>query len=272
VTSIDSSAQVAKGAALGDDVAIGPFCVVGPNVTLGDGCRLISHVHVSGHTEIGARTSIFPFASLGTPPQSVHYAGEPTRLLIGSDNIIREGVTMNTGTIKGGGVTRVGDRGFFMAQSHVAHDATVGNDVTLANSVALGGHANVGDFVFIGGLSAVHQFVRIGAYVMVAGVTGVAHDVVPFAFVQGSLANLVGMNVVGMKRRGFSRADMHRVRGVYRTLFEGEGTFIERRQTVIRDFADDPVIGQIVAFIQAGGDRQLMRPKPHRGEAERAPS
>jgi UDP-N-acetylglucosamine acyltransferase len=270
VTLIDPSARVADGARLGKDVSIGPFCAVGPDVILGDGCRLIGHVSIAGHTEIGARTTIYPFASLGSPPQSVHYAGEPTRLLIGSDNLIREGVTMNLGTVKGGGVTRIGDRNFFMAQSHVGHDATVGNDVTLANSVALGGHASVGDFVFLGGLAAVHQFSRVGAYAMIGGGSGVVNDVLPFGFAQGLWANLIGINAVGMKRRGFTREHMHQARRIFRELLKGEGRFVDRRDALMRQDSADPVLGPIIAFVRAAPDRPLAPLKVAR--EERAPS
>lgn len=260
MTLIDPTARIAAGAKLGKTVTVGPFCVIEANVVIGDDCRLMSHVHITGHTEIGPRTVISPFAVLGGAPQSVHYAGEPTRLIIGADTIIREGVTMNTGTVKGGGVTRVGDHGFFMANSHVGHDVTVGDGVTLANGVALGGHCAVGNHVFIGGQSAVHQFTRIGTYAMVAGMTGVAQDIIPFGFVEGARGRLVGLNVVGMKRRGFSRDDMHRLRRAYHMLFDGPGSFKDRYVLMAGEFGHDKVVGQVVEFIHAGGPRPLMRP------------
>ena len=169
MTAIDASARVADGARIGDGVEIGPYCLVGPHVELKDGVRLVAHVNVTGATTIGEGTIVYPFASLGTPPQSVHYRGEPTKLVIGPRCEIREGVTMNIGTAGGGGITRVGARGFFMVASHVGHDCDVGDDVTFANNAVLGGHVTIGNDVFLGGNSAVHQFVRIGEGVMVGG-------------------------------------------------------------------------------------------------------
>src|ERR1700674_2834815 len=201
MASIDPTARVASGAVIGADVEIGPFCVIGPNVVIGEGCRLVAQVHVAGHTTIGARTMIYPTASLGTPPQSKRYRGGATRLVVGADCDIREGVTMNLGTEDGGGVTTVGDRCFFMVQSHVAHDCVVGNDVVFANCVPLGGHCVIADRVVIGELSAVHQYTRVGPYAMIGALSGVRADVIPFGLVSGDFARLAGLNIVGLKRR-----------------------------------------------------------------------
>jgi UDP-N-acetylglucosamine acyltransferase len=258
MTAIDPTARIEPGAVIGQGVTIGPYCIVRSNVVLGDGCRLVAHVNLDGHTSIGARTVIYPFASLGSPPQSVHYRGEPTRLVIGADCDIREGVTMNTGTAQGGGITRVGDRCFFMAGSHVAHDCQVGNNVTFANNAVLAGHVVVEDFVFVSGQVAVHQFVRIGEGAMLGGKSGIGGDVIPFGFVFGTRAKLVGINVVGMKRRGRSREELHRVRRAYLSLFFGEGEFQRRLEAVEAEFAGDPLVGKIVAFIRAGGTRPLL--------------
>jgi UDP-N-acetylglucosamine acyltransferase len=216
---IDPTARIADGAVIGPQATIGPYCVIGPNVTVGEGCTLIAHVHVTGHTTIGPRTRIYPFASLGTPPQSVKYRGGPTQLAIGGGCDIREHVTMNIGTEDGGGITSVGDRGFFMVGSHVGHDCHVGDDVILANNAVLGGHVTLGNRVVLGGAAAIHQFVRIGESAMVSGVSGVGADIIPFGFAIGQRAVLEGLNVVGMRRRGFSRADIHRLRSAYHALF-----------------------------------------------------
>jgi UDP-N-acetylglucosamine acyltransferase len=261
---IDPTARVESGAVIGPQATIGPYCVIGPNVVIGEGCRLIANVHVTGHTTIGARTVIYPFASLGTPPQSVKYRGGPTRLTIGADCDIREGVTMNTGTEDGAGVTRVGDRCFFMVGSHVGHDCLVGNDVTFANNAIIGGHVAVGDYVFFGGHSAVHQFVRIGEGAMIGGVTGVRDDVIPFGFALGQIGELVGLNIVGLRRRGVSRTDMHKLRRAYRMLFFSEGRFAERVDAVAREFEADPIVGKIIAFIRDGGSRPLMKARAPR--------
>jgi UDP-N-acetylglucosamine acyltransferase len=271
-TSIDPTARIAPGAAIGKGAIIGPYCVIGPNVVIGDQCRLISHVVLSGHTTIGDRTVIYPFASLGTPPQSVKYRGGPTRLLIGNDCEIRENVTMNTGTEDDGGLTAVGDKCTFMVGSHVGHDCKVGSHVTLANNAVLGGHVIVEDYVFMGGHSAAHQFVRIGESAMIAGVTGLGADVIPFGFAIGQRGELDGLNVVGMRRRGYSRADIHGLRQAYRALFLVRGHFKERVEAVERGFADDPVVAKVVAFIKAGGSRPLMKAGKTGQAGERSPA
>lgn len=273
MTAIDGSARVASGAVIGNDVTIGPLCVVGPNVVIGDGCRLIAQVHVTGHTTIGPRTVVYPFASLGTPPQSTRYRGGPTRLVIGADCDLREGVTMNCGTEDGGGVTTVGDRGFFMANSHVAHDCRVGNGVTFANCATLGGHCEIGDGVVIGGLSAVHQFTRIGPVAMIGGMTGVRGDVVPYGLVKGETARLEGLNLVGLKRRNFPRERIHALRRAYRKLFFAPGHFAERVAIAAREFADDETVMQIITFIREGKHRPLCRPAQAReDELDGAPA
>ena len=179
MSAIDPTARIESGAVIGPEASIGPYCVIGPNVTIGEGCRLLAHVHVTGHTTIGPRTVIHPFASLGTSPQSVKYRGGPTRLVVGAACDIREHVTMNLGTEDAGGLTTVGDRGFFMVGSHVGHDCHVGDDVIMANNAVLGGHVVLGDKVVLGGGAAIHQFVRIGESAMISGVTGVGADVIP---------------------------------------------------------------------------------------------
>ncbi len=251
-TMIDASARIEAGAAIGQDVTIGPYCTIGPHVTVGDGCRLLAHINLTGHTSIGARTVIHPFASLGSPPQSVSYRGGPTKLLVGAECDIREGVTMNTGTEDGGGVTEVGDRCFLMVGSHVGHDCKVGNHVVFANNAMLAGHVTIGEYVVFGGGAAVRQFVRIGDGAMIVGLSGVRADVIPWGMVQGPLANLVGLNVVGMRRRGLAKAEIHSLRAAYRTLFFGEGEFRARMERVAADHSTDPQVGKMIEFIRAG--------------------
>jgi UDP-N-acetylglucosamine acyltransferase len=259
---IDPTARVADGARLGEGVEIGPYCLVGQDVELGNRVRLVANVCIAGVTSIGEGTVVYPFASLGTPPQSVHYRGAATRLTIGPRCEVRESVTMNTGTEEGGGITRVGERCLFMVGSHVAHDCQVGDDVTFANNVVLGGHVTIGDNAFLGGLAAVHQFNRVGEGAMIGGLTPVRADVIPFglAFGQG----LIGLNVVGLRRRGLKRPDLLRLRRAYRALFTGAGAFVDRLEAVAHDFADDPLVEKIVAFIRAGGKRSLMQPLDRR--------
>jgi UDP-N-acetylglucosamine acyltransferase len=256
---IDPSARIEAGAAIGRDVSIGPYCSIGPHVSVGDGCRLLAHVNLTGHTTIGPRTVIHPFASLGSPPQSFSYRGGPTKLVVGADCDIRENVTMSTGTEDGGGVTQVGDHCFFMVGSHVGHDCKVGNNVVFANNVMLGGHVGIGDYVVFGGGVAVRQFVRIGDGAMIVGLSGVRADVIPWGMVQGPLANLVGLNVVGMRRRGLAKADIHRVRAAYQALFFGDGEFRARLDRVAADHGSDAQVAKMIDFIRAG-KRPLTMP------------
>jgi UDP-N-acetylglucosamine acyltransferase len=218
---------------------------------LGTGVKLISHVHVAGHTTIGGRTVIYPFASLGTPPQSVKYKGGPTRLVVGSDCDIRENVTMSIGTEEDRGFTEIGSRSFLMAGAHVAHDCTVGNGVTFANNLALGGHVSVGNNVVFGGQAAVRQFVRIGEGAKIVGLAGVRADIIPFGMAQGPLADLIGLNVVGLRRQGCSKADVHTLRRAYRELFFGAGTFRERLEQVANRMDNHPMVAKITAFVRS---------------------
>ena len=260
---IDPSSRVADGARLADDVEVGPFCIVGPQVELRSGVRLQSHVSITGDTVIGARAAIYPFVSLGTVPQSTAYRGESTKLVIGDDCQFREGVTVSIGTEKGGGLTTVGDRCFLMSNSHIGHDCTVANDVILANNAVLGGHVKVGNHVFIGGQTAVHQFVQIGEGAMISGVSGVAYDVIPFGFALGQFADLVGLNVVGLRRRGHSREDIRRMRRAYQSLFLSEGLFAERLVRTEAEFGRDPLVRQVLDFIRAKRSRSLMMVGTH---------
>jgi UDP-N-acetylglucosamine acyltransferase len=259
MSTIDPTARIEDGAVIGEGTTIGPYCIIGRNVVIGANCRLIAHVNVTGQTTIGAGCTIYPFASLGAPPQilNLHDTG---RLQIGDGCTIRESVTMNSGSPKGGGLTTVGDRGYFMNCAHVGHDCRVGNDVIFATSATLGGHVEIGDFVFIGGLSAVHQFTRIGPQVMVGGVCGVRGDVIPFGLVNGQYASLEGLNIIGMKRRQFTKARLAAVRSFYHKLFHGPGIFAERLAAVQPLAASDPAIGEILTFIGNGAHRALCLP------------
>ncbi|TYO64651.1 acyl-ACP--UDP-N-acetylglucosamine O-acyltransferase [Bradyrhizobium hipponense] len=260
MSKIDPTARVADGALIGEGTEIGPFCTIGPHVVIGKNCKLIGHVHITAQTTIGDDCTIYPFASLGTPPQSLSYRGELTKLTIGAGCTIRESVTMSAGTVAGGGITEVGDRGYFMNCSHVGHDCHVGNDVIFATSATLGGHCEIGDFVFIGGLSAVHQFTRIGPQVMVGGVCGVRDDVIPFGLVNGQYAALEGLNIIGMKRRKFTKQRLAIVRAFYQKLFHGPGTFAERLEAVRPLAGEDAAIAEILDFIGKGKHRPLCLP------------
>lgn len=257
---IHSSAVVDPAARLAESTVIGPFCVIGPDVVLGDGVELISHVVVTGRTTVGAGTRIFPFASIGHQPQDLKYHGEPSTLEIGANNQIREYVTIQPGTEGGGMVTKVGDNCLFMASAHVAHDCILGDNVIMANNATLAGHVTVGDYAFLGGLSAVHQFVRIGRHAMIGGMSGVEADVIPYGMVIGNRAHLNGLNIVGMKRRGFSREDIHTLRNAYRLLFAPEGTLQERLADVIEQYRDNAAVMEVVEFIRAETSRSLCTP------------
>lgn len=260
-TVIHPTAQIEEGAELGSGVSIGPWCQVGPNVRLEDNVSLQSSSIVSGHTIVGARTKIHSFSVIGGPPQHKGYKGEPTRLIIGDDNDIREYVTMNTGTVAGNGETRVGDNCLFMASTHVAHDCVVGNNVILANNATLGGHVQIQDFVFLGGLSAVHQWCRVGIYAFVGAAALVTTDVIPYGSVIGNHARLEGLNIVGMKRRGTPRAVIHDIRAAYRLLFAKEGTLQERMADVEQLFPDTKEVRTILDFMQTESSRALCTPR-----------
>ena len=260
MSEIHPTAIIEDGAEIGDNAAIGPYCTVGPKVTLADGVALMSHVVISGDTSIGANTRIFPFASIGHQPQDLKYKGEESSLEIGCNNVIREHVTMNPGTQGGGMVTRVGDNGLFMIGVHVAHDCLIGDHVVMANNATLGGHVSIDDFAILGGLSAVHQFVRIGRHAIVGGMSGVENDVIPYGSVTGNRARLSGLNIVGLKRRGFDREDIHALRKAYRLLFAEEGTMAERVEDVAQLFPDNQAVMEVVAFIRTESPRALCQP------------
>jgi UDP-N-acetylglucosamine acyltransferase len=260
MTKIHSTAIIEDGASIGENVHIGPYCCVGSNVKLNDGVILESHVVVAGKTSIGSSTHIFPFASIGNSPQDLKYKGEDSELEIGSDNIIREHVTMNPGTEGGGLVTRVGNNGVFMVGSHVAHDCLLGDNVILVNNATLAGHVEIDDFAIVGGLSAVHQFVRIGRHAMIGGCSGVENDVIPYGSIVGNRAHLSGLNLVGLKRRGFSRDVIHDLRRAYRLLFSQEGTQAERIEDVADLFLGIEPVMEIIEFMGAESLRAICQP------------
>lgn len=267
MTDIHPTAVIDSAASIAENVTIGPYCTVGPDVELSPGVRLESHVVIGGRTQIGANCHIFPFASIGLPPQDLKYRGEPSELIVGRNNIIREYVTMNPGTQAGGMITRVGKDGLFMMSVHVAHDCIVGDNVIMANNATLGGHVVVGEYAILGGLVAVHQFVRIGRHAMVGGMSGVEQDVIPYGSVMGDRAHLCGLNVIGLKRRGFSRDDIHALRRAYRLLFAIEGTMVERIADVSQLFPDNEAVMDIVAFMSSGSSRAVCQPKDGREAA-----
>ena len=256
---IHTSAIIEDGAVVEAGCVIGPFACVGPEVVLRAGVELKSHAVVRGHTEIGEGSVIFSFAVVGEIPQDLKFSGEKTRLIVGKRNRIREGATLNTGTAGGGGVTRVGDDCLLMTGAHVGHDAQVGDRVVLANQAALAGHCVIGNDVVIGGLSGIHQFVRVGDGAIIGAVTMVTNDVIPHGLVQAERGNLHGLNLVGLKRRGVSRADITALRAAYQALAQGEGTFAERAERLAAE-TESAYVRQVTDFIQKGGDRSFLTP------------
>jgi len=265
---IHPTSVVEDGAVLGAGVEIGPFCHVGSRVILGEGVRLVSHVSIQGVTSIGARTQIHPQAALGGESQIRGNDFTEGRLEIGEDCVVRELVTMNCGSKRDQGITRVGARGYFMASSHVGHDCVVGDDVTMANSVALGGHSVIGDRVIFGGLAAVQQFCRVGRGAMVGGLTGINRDVIPYAMAFGDHAQLAGLNLIGLKRSGMSREAINALRGTFRHVFYGtQGNIAARAREALARWPDVDQVRETVAFILADAKQELCLAR-RRGENE----
>ena len=257
--SVHASSVIEDGAVIGDGCSIGPFCVVGSNVTLGAGVVLKSHAVVTGHTTVGDETEVFPGAVIGEIPQDLKFKGEASRLEVGKRNRIREGVTMNTGTEGGGGLTKVGDDCLFMTGAHVAHDAIVGDRVVVANQGAIAGHCHIGDDVIIGGLSGIHQWVRVGNGAIIGAVTMVTNDVIPHGLVQGPRGRLDGLNLIGLKRKGVDRKTITALRAAFQMLAQGEGAFAERARR-LADESDDPMVREITDFVLADSDRHFLTP------------
>jgi UDP-N-acetylglucosamine acyltransferase len=264
MSDIHPTAVVGSGAEIGDGVSIGPYCVIGGGVKLGDNVSLHSHVVIEGDTEVGTGCQIYPFATIGLPPQDLKYKGEVSRTVIGVGTVIREHVTIHPGTAGGGLLTAVGANCLLMVGSHIAHDCDVGDNVVMANNATLGGHVHVGDFAVLGGLAGVHQFVRIGHHAMVGGLSGVENDVIPYGSVMGNRAYLSGLNIIGLKRRGFSRDDIHALRAAYRLMFAEEGTMAERLADVAQMFKENAAVMEIVHFIQADSSRAVCQPQTKR--------
>ncbi|HEX3406850.1 MAG TPA: acyl-ACP--UDP-N-acetylglucosamine O-acyltransferase [Caulobacteraceae bacterium] len=256
--SIHPTAQVAPGADVAADAEVGPYCIVGAGAKLASGVVLRSHVVVEGETEIGEGCEVWPFAVLGSPPQHSGYKpGDPCKLVIGKRNLIREQVTMHGGSTFGRGVTTVGDECAFYVGAHVGHDCEVGNRVTLTNSATLGGHVRIGDYVNMGGLSAIQQRGRVGRYAMIGGAAGVTTDVIPYGMAWGNHARLEGLNLVGLKRRGFTRDQINTLRAAFRAIFLGAGQFAERVAAAADTYRDSPQVMEIIDFIRAEPTRPL---------------
>lgn len=248
---IHPTAIVHPKAELGPEVEIGPFSVVGEHVKVGRGSRLVSHVYLEGWTEIGERCQLYPYASIGTPPQHLHYRNEPTQVVIGHDNILREYVTVNRGTVQSGGVTSIGNHNFLMAYVHIAHDCILGNHLVMANAATLAGHISIGDYAIIGGLVGIHQFVRVGPYAMIGGCSAVGRDVPPFMRAGGGYgAKLYGLNSVGLKRHGFSSDRISLLRRAYDVLFRSGLRLVEAIKQAREEFKDSQDVMEVLRFIE----------------------
>jgi UDP-N-acetylglucosamine acyltransferase len=262
MNNIHPSSVIEKGAEIASDAIIGAFCFIGADVKIASGVNVMSHVAINGDTLIGKNTKIFPFASIGSQPQDLKYKGEKSKLIIGENNMIREHVTMNSGTETGGLITKIGNNCLFMVGVHIAHDCQIGDNVIMANNATLAGHVIIDDFAIIGGLAAIHQFVRIGKHSIIGGMSAVERDVIPFGSVIGERAWLAGLNLVGLKRRNFDRETIHALRNAYKMLFEDEnGTLFERSQKVLENFANIAPVKEIIEFMEDKGSRSLCTPK-----------
>jgi UDP-N-acetylglucosamine acyltransferase len=257
---IHASSVIEEGASIGANADIGPFCHVGPEVTLGAGVVLKSHVVVTGWTDVGDDTVIFPFASIGHIPQDLKFGGERSKLEIGKRNRIREHVTMNPGTVGGGGLTKVGDDGLFMMSVHVGHDCIVGNHVILANNASLGGHCIIEDNVVIGALAGVHQFCRIGRGAMIGGLAAVVADVIPMGMVQGDRASLDGLNLVGLKRAGVEKSHINGLRAAFKDVFMADKNVKETIEDARAKYGDNPLVAEMITFITSETSRSLTTP------------
>jgi UDP-N-acetylglucosamine acyltransferase len=256
---VHPTAIVARGATLGAGVRVGPYCTVGPEVVIEDRAELVSHVVVDGVTRIGPDVTLYPFCTVGLAPQDQKYAGQPTRCEIGARTQIREHCTIHRGTVTGKGITRIGADCLLMAVAHVAHDCSLGDHVIVANNVVMGGHVSIADHAVIGGAAAIHQFVRIGRAAMIGGVSGVEADVIPFGSVIGNRARLAGLNVIGLKRRGFDKVQIQLLHNAFRDLFRHEGVFAQRLAAVRARYGGKALVDEVLAFIDAPSHRGLIR-------------
>ena len=262
MNNIHTTAIVSSKAKIGQNVTIGPYCIINSNVILGNNCNLKANVYIDGNTEIGENCTFYPFSSIGTNPQDLKYKGEKSKLKIGNNNIFREYVTVNPGTEGGGLLTKIGNDCLFMISSHVAHDCIIGNNVILVNNASLAGHVIVDDYAIIGALSGVHQFCRIGKHSMIGAMSGIDSDVIPYGTVIGNRAFLSGLNIIGLKRRGFNKSIIQDLKKAYGVLFiSNEGTISERIKEVSEDFNDNEPVMEIVDFLTQEKSRSICKPK-----------
>ena len=256
---IDKTALVNKEAKIHPSAKVGPYSVIGPKVEIGENVIIHSHVNISGNTKIGKGNIIFPFASIGNDPQDLKYNGEETSLIIGDNNKFREYVSINPGTIGGGGITKIGNNCLFMISSHIAHDCNVGNNVIIANNVPLGGHVTLEDNVVIGGNSAVQQFTRIGKMAMIGGMTGVLHDVIPYGLSTGNRNSLQGLNLIGLRRAKVENKDILELSEAYKEIFSTKN-INDNISKLNGSFQENPLVKNIIDFITKDKKRSICTP------------
>ena len=256
---IHKTAVIDKNARIDTNVEIGPYCVIGPNVEIGQDTKIQSHVSITGRTKIGKNNKIYPFASIGNDPQDLKYKGEKTELVIGDGNTIREYTTINTGTVGGGGLTKIGNNSLLMIGVHIAHDCIIGNNVVIANSAAIAGHAEIGDQVIIGGNCGVQQFSRIGKMAMIGGMTGVSRDVIPYGVSLGNRNYLDGINIIGLRRKKISNKDIICLSDAYKEIFKTE-SLNENLSKLNGDFKDNIFVQEIIDFINKDKKRPICTP------------
>ena len=253
---------ISEKAEIGSNVTIGPYCIINENVKIGNNVNLKAHIYIDGDTTIGDNCNFFPYCSIGTSPQDLKYKGEKSILKIGNNNIFREYVTVNPGTEGGGLETIIGNNCLFMINAHVAHDCKIGNNVIMVNNASIAGHVVLEDYAIMGALSGAHQFCRIGKHSMIGGLSGVDSDVIPYGTVIGNRAYLSGLNIIGLKRRGFSKEIIQDLRKAYGLLFSSqEGTFSDRVKEVSEEFTDNEPIQEIVQFLKSEKSRSICKPK-----------
>ena len=259
---IHPTAIIEPGAEIGNNVAIGPYSIIGKDVSIGDGSIIKSHVVIEGDTKIGKNNIIFQFASIGAIPQDLKFSGEVSKTIIGDNNKIREFVTIHSGTKGGNMETKIGNNCLLMAYCHIAHDCIVGNNVILANNATLGGHVTIDDAVVVGGLSAIHQFVRIGKGAMIGGMSGVESDVIPYGAVMGERANLSGLNLVGLKRQNIDKAEINSLRAFYKQLFSKDTQSFNQKVNILElEYANISLVKEVINFLKSQSDRSFCHPK-----------
>ncbi|RKQ71624.1 acyl-[acyl-carrier-protein]--UDP-N-acetylglucosamine O-acyltransferase [Litorimonas taeanensis] len=261
MSEIHETAIVHPEAQLGQNVSIGPFCIVGEQVTLKDNVTLVSHVSLSGKTTIGKDCILYPFVSMGHPPQDFKHKGGDVWITIGERCVFRENVNIHPGTDTGKPETRIGNDCYFMVGTHLAHEGQMGNHVVVSNGAQIGGNVTIGDYVVLGGLCAIHQHTRIGNYAFIGGMATVTRDVIPYGFVMGNVAHMAGLNVVGLRRRGFTKEQIRQLRSAYRLMFAAEGTFVERLDDAQAIYRDHVLVQEIIEFIRTQKDRAICLPQ-----------